>query len=211
MKTHGHSVGGKPSRTFRSWMSMLSRCRNTKDPKYGGRGITVCDRWQSFENFLADMGERPAGTTLDREDNNGHYQPGNCRWATPQEQARNTRRNKLTKETATAIALARFRGESRQSIAKRFGVRPQTSSEITSGHYWLDALEAARAVIIAEGGTPTVRGTTPLTADQVQAIRQATGTQAEIARQYGIAQNTVSSIKRRRTWAHLPTTAERGR
>lgn len=78
-----------------AWVNMRQRCSNPNNPsfdKYGGRGIRVCSRWlESFENFFADMGERPPATSLDRKDNNGNYEPGNCRWATFTVQVANRR------------------------------------------------------------------------------------------------------------------------
>jgi hypothetical protein len=90
-RSHGHK-SKKPSRTYVSWVSMKQRCTNPKDTywhRYGGRGISVCDRWESFENFLDDMGERPIGTSLERRKNDEGYFKENCFWATPKEQAMN--------------------------------------------------------------------------------------------------------------------------
>lgn len=89
---HGHAGRGGESPTYNTWQGMLFRCENPAHrafSRYGGRGIIVCRRWHDFKNFLADMGERPDGRTLDRINNDGNYEPGNCRWATPAEQAAN--------------------------------------------------------------------------------------------------------------------------
>lgn len=122
----GATHGMVRSPTFRSWSHMRQRCMNPSDkgfPKYGGRGIQVCDRWQeSFENFLADMGAKPPGHTLDRIDNDGDYTPDNCRWATPRQQANNTRRNRLLAidgEVKTAAQWARVSGVTSGAIRAR--------------------------------------------------------------------------------------------
>lgn len=91
---HGHASknGNGKSLTYKCWRSMMQRCYREKDNnylRYGAKGITVCERWHDFVNFLADMGEVPEGLTIDRKDSKGNYEPDNCRWATQTEQVRN--------------------------------------------------------------------------------------------------------------------------
>jgi hypothetical protein len=90
-----HGCGGKQrTRAYYAWVSMNQRCANPRSrdfPNYGGRGIAVCESWRDFRAFLADMGEPPAGTSLDRVDNALGYSAANCRWATPATQRRNCR------------------------------------------------------------------------------------------------------------------------
>jgi hypothetical protein len=153
--THGHAAGETWSPTYQSWQCMLSRVRYPeRDPKgkYANRGISVCDRWISFESFLEDMGERPEGKTLDRfPDNNGNYEPGNCRWATPEQQARNRRNKRLDFSTAVEVALARLRGESCRSIAERFSISESLPREVVKGRTWPDASELAHSIFARRG------------------------------------------------------------
>ena len=90
---HGHSRRGRVSSEYMAWRAMRQRCQNPNNDRYhryGSRGIKVCERWQSFQNFLTDMGEKPStDLTLERMDNDGNYEPGNCKWATQKEQAGN--------------------------------------------------------------------------------------------------------------------------
>lgn len=107
--------------TYKSWTSMKERCLNSNTwnyAEYGGRGITICQRWlESFENFLTDMGECPDGMTLDRFPNNdGHYEPGNCRWATGSEQQNNKRTTRIIFALGRAMTLADWSKETGLSV-----------------------------------------------------------------------------------------------
>lgn len=116
------------SPTWKSWKSMMDRCylpahKSYKD--YGGRGIAVCERWGIFENFLADMGERPAGLTLERMNNSGDYEPGNCRWASRKEQANNRRSSNLLSMGGLCLTVAQWAektGIPSDTIARRISL-----------------------------------------------------------------------------------------
>lgn len=118
-KSHGHTTHTGSSPTYKSWHMMKQRCTNPKNTQYhdyGGRGISMCPAWVSFDQFLHDMGERPQGTTLDRKDNSLGYNPDNCRWATKSEQQRNRRTNvRLTLGSETMILI---------DWAARIGITP---------------------------------------------------------------------------------------
>jgi len=117
---HGHSSNGKQSPTYQSWASMIKRCKT--DKRYFSRGIKVCYKWYSFENFFSDMGEQPAGKTLERINNNLGYLKSNCRWASRKEQARNRRTNRLItfrNRTLTLQEWSEITGIYRKTISWR--------------------------------------------------------------------------------------------
>jgi hypothetical protein len=118
---------------------MTQRCRNQNHPRfpaYGGRGIAVCERWSSFGSFLADMGERPCGTSLDRIDGAAGYSPGNCRWASAHEQQSNLKNNRMVEYDGETIHLS--------ALARRFGIDHKTLAyRIAAG--WPEAMWGASA------------------------------------------------------------------
>ncbi len=185
---------------YNSFQKMKSRCWNPADPgykNYGGRGITICPRWYEFDNFFADMGPKPRGLFLDRIDNNGNYEPGNCRWATRKQQNRNRRNNFILTIRGVTGCLS--------ALCEHFKVSyPNTYYRIKS--YGWSPEEAMFGVRYQRRtGHPGCR----LDAEKVRAIRQAHAdglSTAGIARSLGVAFNTVASVVKGWSWKHISET-----
>jgi hypothetical protein len=119
-RKHGHATN-KPSSTYTTWATMLQRCKNPKAAKfymYGAVGIDVCDEWLSFDAFLADMGERPKGKTIDRIQGNKGYSKDNCRWATISEQQSNLKNNVIVEYFSEKFTLT--------ELSKKLNLNPCT-------------------------------------------------------------------------------------
>jgi hypothetical protein len=137
---HGHNRKGLVTSTYVIWIGMIKRCGNSKSDQfhnYGGRGISVCERWKVFNNFLDDMGERPSGMSLDRfPDRDGDYEPGNCRWSTPAQQAQNTNRTMVNEVSVALIRHMRCRGSLQADLAHAFGVSRSNISAVIRRETW---------------------------------------------------------------------------
>lgn len=113
-------VEGDHGKLYNIWSTMKQRCNNPKDKaykRYGGRGIKICDRWNTFANFLADVGDPPSGLSLDRIDNNGNYEPGNCKWSTRKEQQNNMRTNTFLTYKGERKTIAQWSDELKLNLS----------------------------------------------------------------------------------------------
>lgn len=140
-RKHGHATDHATSPEWNSWKSMRERCHNpnaTGYQNYGGRGITVCSQWDIFQNFYVDMGPRPKGTSLDRIDVNGNYEPANCRWATRKEQNKNRR---------TVASLQTQLDEHKMNMEKIKGLAEEILAWQKSMLGQLDVIEARLAEV----------------------------------------------------------------
>lgn len=133
---HGHARTGHHSVEYKTWCGMRRRCTNSNErswPRYGGRGIRVCERWNSFELFLLDMGPKPSPQhSIDRIDPDGNYEPSNCRWATLDEQNRNKRLTMGVVHRSLIRHLYR-RGVGVMALAHAFGASPKTINRNLEG------------------------------------------------------------------------------
>ena len=137
-----HGLARVYPKTYKSWKDMRSRCNNAKNKEYanyGGRGITVCDRWSDFDCFFSDMGAAPEGLTIDRIDVNGNYEPTNCRWATVEQQANNKRSSVLIThngQTKTLTQWAKLLGKAHGTLTYRLskGLDPISEKDYRIDH-----------------------------------------------------------------------------
>lgn len=188
-------------RTYNTWINLFGRCENPNNPAYGdygGRGIKVCSRWYDFDVFVTDMGVRPEGSTLNRIDNNGHYEKDNCEWAAPAAQQRNKRSNALLTyrgETKTIAEWSEVSGVPAQRLAQR---RRAGFSDAECFECSLDPGRSPARVYagrIAAGQTTNAQGKhhfrAVLSEEQVLLARRSPESAASLARRWGVHKSTV--------------------
>jgi hypothetical protein len=140
-KSAVHKQAFPPTPEYHVWLSMNARCRNSRDKAYkfyGGRGIVVCQRWRKFENFFADMGKRPTGYTLERINNDGPYDPNNCKWATWEEQRLNQR------QKISTFLIDVFRGDLRIHSAVYRSRSRQNATSYAKGFFAWDRIDLVK-------------------------------------------------------------------
>jgi len=167
---------------------MKARCLNRRNKgykRYGGRGITVCERWMKFENFIADMGKPPIGLTLERKNNNGNYEPNNCKWATRAEQAKN-------KENATPMLSLNGQSMCLVDCEKRLGFKRGSLRD-----------RLKRGWSVEKALYTPIRANHKLTKAQVFEIRQSALSTAEVAAVFRVNKSHIHRIRNNIQWKHV--------
>lgn len=190
------------TKTHRAWSSMIQRCTNPKLkswPRYGGRGIKVCPRWRaSFQAFLDDMGKAPVGMMLERKNNNGNYQPGNCKWATAKEQQNNRSSNHKVEFQGVIRNLSQWAkeaGMSHETLLDRLK-RGWTMEEAISTH----PTSPNRFKKVKRG---SAHAFAKLDEQKVCSILIDPRSSYHIAKAYGVAPNAIRQIRDGLTWKHV--------
>lgn len=188
MSVHGLSVGVTEA-TYNVWLGMLRRCSDSRVygyHRYGGRGIKVCQRWHSFPAFLEDMGVRPDGLTLDRIDNDGDYEPGNCRWSTWEVQSHNRSDVRLNWECVNEI-----RGSSAtvKELSDIYGVSVVTVREVLYNTRWYDPEYHYVS-----------RSQAKLTMEIASEIRASDKSIGQLAEQYGVNKSVIGNVIMNKAW-----------
>ena len=195
--------------TYNSWNHMKQRCYNPKNKdfsRYGGKGITVCDRWKgSFKAFLEDMGARPKGTSIDRIDNNKGYEPTNCRWTDSITQKRNMSRVKLNVELAAYIKAYYNQGGNIASLSRRLNINEATIRNVCQGITWKDVKADTSIVIQPEDKLHKTKraSLTPSNVVVIRYLLERNIKRKEIANLYKVETSTISAIKAKRSWGHV--------
>lgn len=189
-QAHGHAKRGSVTPTYRTWVAMRARCLNPNVinyANYGGRGIKVCERWDDFENFLADMGLKPSPKhSIDRIDNDGNYESGNCHWATKLEQARNSRAQKLSESDILRIESLHLDGVSYPEIAKAVCVGRARVGQVLRERF---------------GKQQPLR---KLTEENVRTIRACPLVPiVDFARKFGVSRATILRVRSFSLWKHV--------
>ena len=196
-RTKKHGMSQTPVHNV--WTAMKQRCTNPSSPNwknYGGRGIKVCKRWMKFENFLKDMGEPPEGMSIDRVNNDGDYEPSNCRWSTRKQQNNNTRSNQRITFQGRTQTLTQW--------AEEYGLgRQQLYWRIKRG--W--TIEKALQTPISENNKGSNHGMSKLSEEQVKWIwilyHQMKQPTAKLAQEFAVHKVTIVDVVMGRTWASV--------
>jgi hypothetical protein len=189
----------------KSWEGAIQRCTNPRSTVwryYGGRGIEVCERWKKFENFLKDMGDRPPGMSLDRVNNDGNYEPGNCRWATRHEQRVNSRNPKRGGKPLLDMAGKRF---------SKLTVLEFSHSSGSGGVYWVCRCDCGVITFVSRGNLTSgvvascgcFSRSAKLKPEQVLKIRRSAETNVSLAKKHRVNPTTIRDIKLGRSWKHI--------